>query len=291
MTTTKADELRHALYLQNAPHYLEDVAKPSNAVEYGIAAEEAGWDGVFMADALGGSGQTYFDPINTLASIAARTDRIRLGTWIIPVPRRQPWQVASELAVLDELSNGRVIFGAGLGAPWNYEVTGLGYEPRELGGQYDEALEIITELWTGDSVSYDGEYFTIDEMQLAVTPEQDPRIPILLGCWWPNKKPLQRAANWDGIMPAAPSFYGSDGVQGEPITGTIEEELADILAYYRDVADEPGDILLPIDVPEAPPDFLETCEESGATWTLTTTLLEADSHEANLERIEQGPPE
>lgn len=63
-----------------------------------------------------------------------------------------------------------------------------------------------------------------------------------------------------------------------------------MLGYYREVSDEPGEIVMPIDVPEAPPDFIETCLDHGMTWTLTTDLLEADSHDANLDRVRAGPP-
>ena len=291
MTASReSDRLNHGLYLQNTPSALGELATPSNALEYAIAAEEAGWDGVFMADALGGAGQSYVDPWVTHASIAAQTERVRLGTWVTPVPRRQPWQLAADLAALDELSGGRVIFGCGLGAPWNYESTGIGYDPRDLGARYDEALEVIVELWTGEEVTYDGDHYAIDALQLPVTPVQEPRIPTVMGCWWPNEKPFDRAARWDGVMPVAPAFYGGEGVQGEQITGTIEEELSDMMAYYHGVADDPGDVFVPIDVPEAPPDFLETCREVGMTWTLTTSLLDDDGHEANLERIREGPP-
>lgn len=80
-------------------------------------------------------------------------------------------------------------------------------------------------------------------------------------------------------------------MQGEPVTGTLEEAVRDIVAYYRDVADDPGEIILPVDPPEAPDDFIDVCRDAGATWLLTTKLLEADSHEENLERIRAGPPE
>lgn len=289
-TASDVDELQHGLYIDNTPANLDDLATPSNAVDYAVAAEDAGWDGVFMADEFAGSGSTRFDPWITHASIAAVTDRIRLGSWVTPLPRRQPWQVANELAVLDDLSDGRVIFGAGLGAPWNYESTGMGYRPTALGDRFDEALDVIADLWDGDPVTYDGDHFTIEDMQLSNTPVQEPRIPIMMGSWWPNEKPLHRAAEWDGIMPAAPSFYGGDGVQGEPVTGTVEEELAALLAYYREDAGGSGDVLIPIDVPEAPPDFLDVCRDLGVTWTLTTDLLDSDSHDANLERIRAGPP-
>ena len=289
-TPTADDGLKHGLYLQNTPAALGELATPSYALEYAVAAEDAGWDGVFMADSIGSQNQSYVEPWITLASVAARTERIRLGTWITPVPRRQPWQVASDLATLDELSNGRVILGSGLGAPWNYETTGIGYEPSALGARYDEALDVISELWRGEEVSYDGDHFELDGVGLPVTPIQEPRIPIVMGCWWPNKKPIHRAAKWDGIMPVGPSFYGGEGVQGEKPTGTIDEEVAEMVAYYRDAADGAGEVVIPIDVPEAPPDFIDTCRDLGMTWSLTTSLLDDESHDTNLERIRAGPP-
>lgn len=279
----------HGLYLQNCRVYLDDLARPGNMIEYAVAADEAGWDGVFMADGLYPAFPSV-DPWITLSGIASRTEDIRLGTWITPVCRRSPWQLAHDLATLDQMSDGRVILGAGLGAEGNYTTFGEDWEPRQIARRYEEALDIIDGLWQHEQFSYDGEFYTVSEAELPYPPVQDPRIPVLLGCWWPNKKPFQRAANWDGIMPAAPSFYGSEGEQGEPITGTIEEEVRDLIAYYQDQTDTPGEILLPIDVPEAPDDFAETCRDFGATWLLTSHLLDGESHEANLERIRAGPP-
>lgn len=286
---TATQSPRHGLYLQNCHVYIGDLATPGNMVEYAVAADEAGWDGVFLADGLYPDFPSI-DPWITLAGIATRTDRVALGTWITPVCRRLPWQLAHDLATLDHLSDGRVVFGAGLGTEENYTRFGQEWSPSRLGRQYDEALDVITGLWSGEPFSYDGEFYTLDEAVLPYGPVQEPRIPVLLGGWWPNRKPFRRAADWDGIMPAAPSFYGSEGEQGEPITGTIEEEVTAMLEYYRDVADEPGEILLPVDLPEAPDDFADTLRDLGATWLLTADLLNADSHEANLDRIREGPP-
>lgn len=280
---------KHGLYLQNCHVYLDDLATPENMLEYAVAAEEAGWDGVFLADGLYPEFPSI-DPWITLSGIATRTTDVALGTWITPVCRRPPWQLASDLATLDHLSEGRVILGAGLGTEGNYTTFGETWDPERLGRKYDEALEVIAGLWSGEPFSYDGEFYTLEDAELPYAPVQDPRIPILLGGWWPNKKPFQRAAEWDGIMPAAPSFYGSEGEQGEPVTGTIEEEVSAMLEYYRSVTDDPGEILLPIDTSEAPDDFAETCRDLGATWLLTSNLLDGDSHEENLTRIRDGPP-
>lgn len=276
---------KHGLYLQNAAGYIGDLAEPNTLVEYAIAAEDAGWDGVFMADGMTPSFKSV-DPWITLAGIATQTTDVTLGTWITPVCRRQPWQVAHDLATLDQLSDGRVMLGAGLGVEGNYTTFGDEWDPARLGDQYDEALELIAELWTGDPVTYEGEYYQTDDAQLPLTPVQDPRIPIVLGCWWPNEKPFRRAATWDGIMPAAPSFYGQEGEQGEPITGSLHEEVGAMLEFYHAVADDPGEIVLPIDLDDA--DYRDHCTELGVTWWLTQDRLD-DDHEANLDRIAEVP--
>lgn len=280
-------DLNHGLYLQNSASYIGDLATPDHLVEYAVAAEDAGWDGVFGADVLASD---WLDPWITLAGIASRTDRVRLGTWITPVPRRQPWQLARDLATLDHLSDGRVMLGAGLGTEADYTTFGEAWEPARIAARYDEVLEIIAGLWRGEPFSYDGECYTVDALELRPTPVQEPRIPILAGCWWPNKAPLRRGARWDGIMPYAASFVGQEGLHGEPVTGTPAETVRDIVAYYREHADDPGEIVVPVDSPEMPSDFAAKAAELGATWLLSTSLLEDDDHAANLERIRAGPP-
>lgn len=251
------------------------------------AAEAAGWDGVFLSDSISWG---YTDPWTLLAGIASRTDRIKLGTWITPIPRRQPWQLAHQLATLDRLSNGRVILGGGLGTPSEHTTVRRSSEAVQLGGKYDEALEIIAGLWGGGSFSYEGDYFTVDALALAQTPVQTPRIPIVLGCWWPNEKPFQRGARWDGIMPNWRAMTESgEGPQGEQATGSVEEELRDMLEYYHGLTDEPGEIVLPMDPPGASSAYPEACSELGATWLLATQLFDTDDHEGTMERIRDGP--
>jgi hypothetical protein len=248
-------------------------------VVYAVEAEEAGWDGVFVSDELSAG---YSDPWTVLAAIAVQTEQIRLGTWITPIPNKLPWRLAHILASLDHLSNGRMLLGAGLGAPLEHKTFGGFYEPKALGRKYDEALEIITRLWTGKTVSFSGEFFNVDNGKLAVTPIQQPRIPILMGCWWPNKKPFRRAARWDGIMPYWPALVKQGtGPQGEQPQGSVEEELRELLAYYYGLTDNPGEVFLP----DRPDDnYRKLCIELGATWLFSTQIRD-------IEGIRRGPPD
>src|SRR5256885_5827312 len=80
-------------------------------VQQAVLAEQAGWDGVFVWEAAYG-----VDAWSLLSAMAVRTERIRLGTMLTPLPWRRPWKVASQAATLDSLSNGRAIVCVGLGA-------------------------------------------------------------------------------------------------------------------------------------------------------------------------------
>jgi hypothetical protein len=264
--------IKHGAWLRNG--YSLTVKE---VVEFAVEAEKAKWDGVFVSDELSGSS----DPWTVLAAIAVKTTRVRIGTWITPAPNHLPWRLAQILASLDQLSDGRVILGVGLGTPHEYEAFTGSYDPKALARKYDESLEIMTQLWQGEPVSFSGEFFTLREAQIAITPVQKPRIPILLGGWWPNKKPFRRAARWDGIMPYWPALMSQGtGPQGEEKTGSVEDELRELIAYYRQFTDEPGEILLP-DRPDE--SYRDLCKSLGVTWMLG---METQT----LDDIRQGPP-
>lgn len=280
---------------------------PSTSVEAAVAAEDAGWDGVFQIDHLVDFTATgpndhgpLHDPWITWAGVASRTERITLGSYVTPIPRRQPWQLARDLATLDRLSDGRVVLGAGLGAPWDFEAFGEPYDQRTLAARYDEALEVIDGLWRGEPFTYRGDHYTVEEAVLRPTPVQEPRIPIVIGGWWPFTGPFERAARWDGIIPQWPSKFVGAGSwvdeMGEHMRRVIpdepdhETEVRELVTYYRDRCADPGEIILPVDVPSAPPRFAEFCAELGATWLLHDPLLGSDDVEEMLDRIRCGPP-
>lgn len=275
--------MKHGIWIQN-----KSSVEASDVVECAVAAEAAGWDGVFLSDSITWD---YTDPWTLLAGIATRTDQIRLGTWITPIPRRQPWQLAYELATLDQLSDGRVILGGGLGTPSEHRTFQGSESSTNPAQRYDEALEIITGLWSGEPFSYEGDQFSVEEVELPQPPVQRPRIPIVLAGWWPNEAPFERAARWDGVMPYWPALTDDEeGPQGEQATGSIEEELRDMMEYYHSLTDTPGEIILPGDPTDAPDGYAETCAELGATWLLATNRFDPDQSDQNLERIRSGPP-
>jgi alkanesulfonate monooxygenase SsuD/methylene tetrahydromethanopterin reductase-like flavin-dependent oxidoreductase (luciferase family) len=165
-------------------------------------AEQAGWDGFFLWDHIGAGWEVPIgDPWVQMAAMAMTTERIKLGTLVTPVPRRRPWKLAREAVTLDQLSNGRLILGVGIGGDSGHEFSCFGESPDDKlhGAMLDEGLDVLTGLWTGEPFSYQGAHYRIDGARFLPTPVQTPRIPIWVAGIWPHPRPFRRAARWDGV--------------------------------------------------------------------------------------------
>jgi alkanesulfonate monooxygenase SsuD/methylene tetrahydromethanopterin reductase-like flavin-dependent oxidoreductase (luciferase family) len=185
--------VRYGICLANIGTYSD----PREAVRVARAAEEAGWEGVFLWDHLAFVwGPPAADPWVTLAAIASATSKVRLGTMVTPVARRRPQVLAQTVATLDVLSGGRVIFGAGLGgSPSEFGKFGDPVDAHVRAEMLDEGLTLLRQLWSGEEVQHRGKHYFVDGVTLAPTPEQQ-RLPVWIGG---NRKPsLARAARWDG---------------------------------------------------------------------------------------------
>jgi probable F420-dependent oxidoreductase len=144
-------------------------------------------------------------PFAMLATAAAVTRKLRLGTMVLDNDYRHPGLVAHEVATVDVLSDGR--FELGLGAGWlrrEYECLGLTFDvPSVRIARLVEALSIIAPLLEGESVSFRGDHYSIDAFQLPIGPVQQPRPPILIGAGGPRMLGLAgRNADIVGILPA-----------------------------------------------------------------------------------------
>src|SRR5215467_3934781 len=164
-------------------------------VELAALAEEAGWDAIFLEDYI-----THWyapdaptcDPWVLLSAIAQQTTRVLLGISVTPLSRRRPWKVAREGVTLDHLSNGRLVLGVGLGDVREPGFTHVGEvtDARQRAKMLDEALEVMTGLWSGQPFSYQGEHYQVHDLTFLPRPYQNPRIPILVGASWPHKGPI-----------------------------------------------------------------------------------------------------
>ena len=132
-------------------------------------------DGSFPAP----NSMAWLDPIGTLLFVAGITETMKLGQTVLIMGYRPPVQTAKLMATLDVVSEGRAILGAGIG--WmreEFEVLGMPYDNR--GKRADEQLEIFHELFTADTPSYDGEYYSFPEIKFEPKPVQD-HMPVWIG--------------------------------------------------------------------------------------------------------------
>ncbi|HZC04319.1 MAG TPA: LLM class flavin-dependent oxidoreductase [Ktedonobacterales bacterium] len=251
-------------------------------------AEDNGWDGFFLWDHIGadwGPDNTFADPWIALTAIAMATDRISMGTLVTPLPRRRPWKVARETATLDRLSRGRLVLGVGIGSDSGQEYSCYGEPPddKSHGAMLDEALDVITGLWTGEPLTYEGVHYQIHGARYLPTPAQHPRIPVWVAAVWPNKKPFRRAARWDGLCPL---------VNNQQMT---PDELRDAMAYLRPLLTpgKPFDVLAYGGTPGADTAAeiakVAAYRDAGATWW-QEGMAPDDSVDYVRGRIRRGPP-
>jgi probable F420-dependent oxidoreductase len=143
-------------------------------------AEELGFDSVWATEhiivgpeAVSRYGRVY-DPLVTLGWIAARTERIRLGTSIVLVPLHNPMHLAKQVATLQELGGGRFTLGVGMG--WHrdeFDFMGAQFEGR--GRRADEAIRLMRALWSGDG-DFDGDYWSFHGATFEPRPSPQPEI-------------------------------------------------------------------------------------------------------------------
>jgi alkanesulfonate monooxygenase SsuD/methylene tetrahydromethanopterin reductase-like flavin-dependent oxidoreductase (luciferase family) len=264
---------------------------PLLLVELAVAAEEHGWDGFFVWDhqLWHDPGWDVADPVVVIAAVAARTARIRVGILVNVLARRRVGKVARESVTLDLLSGGRLVVGAGLGSlAAEFTAFGESGEPRQRAARLDESLHLLDALWSGEPVTFLGDYVTAEGVTMLPRPVQRPRIPIWCAGRWPNRAPFRRAARWDGVMPTHAS-YGL----GETMP---PDELRAAIAYTRQhrTAAGPFDVALEGRTDGAAPDRgakqVTPYLEAGLTWWIEALGWWRGTPLDAMTRIRQGPP-
>ncbi|HZR50884.1 MAG TPA: LLM class flavin-dependent oxidoreductase [Streptosporangiaceae bacterium] len=284
----------------NIPNF-GDFADPRLVADLARLAEEAGWDGLFVWDHVvhhKDLRREIADPWVLLTAAALATSRIRLGTMITPVARRRVSKLAREITTLDRLTGGRMILGVGLGAPFEdeYGTFGETTDPVALAAKLDEGLFALNELWSGEPVNFHGQHVVVDGVAFAPVPVQRPRVPIWVGGNWPAKRPMRRAARWDGAVPIRKE-QGLDPEGNRPPPEpdpAFVREVNEFLAEQRAENGKAGD---PFDLsvcgsstPRDAADRTGPLAEAGATWwqecRWTTELERA---KPMFSRVEAGP--
>ncbi|MER3445357.1 MAG: LLM class F420-dependent oxidoreductase [Candidatus Dadabacteria bacterium] len=198
-------------------------------IEIAKRAEGLGFDSIWASDHIivpnqyvGRFSETFYDPFVILASIAAYTSKIKLGTSVIVLPYRNPIAVAKAAATLDALSNGRLIFGVASG--WlkeEFDILSVSFHER--GKRTDEYIRIFKELWENYDPKFEGEFYSFSDIKFYPKPYQKPRPPIWIG--GNSRKAIRRAVELgDGWQPV----------------GLSPEEMEGELNYLKRIANEWG---------------------------------------------------
>ena len=164
------------------------VTRAADLIDLGVRAEALGYESVwvnhhvlnvgYVGERLGD--RPYYDALTTLTWIAARTERLRLGTSVLVLPYLNPLVLAKAIATLDVLSGGRVTLGVGVGTlPAENRALGSDYATR--GAYANESIQVMRELWTAPEPSFAGRFFRFDGVRFAPKPLQPGGVPILVG--------------------------------------------------------------------------------------------------------------
>jgi probable F420-dependent oxidoreductase len=156
-------------------------------------------DSVWFSDRLS-SPLALPEPVTAMAAIAARTRRLKFGPSVLIAPFRSPVVLARELAMIDYLSEGRLLPAFGIGVEHEREFRAAGVPYKERGRRTDEAIEIMRRCWAEDNVTLAGEFWQLEDITVRPKPVQQP-MPVWIGG---NSEPAMRRAGrlGDGWIPS-----------------------------------------------------------------------------------------
>jgi alkanesulfonate monooxygenase SsuD/methylene tetrahydromethanopterin reductase-like flavin-dependent oxidoreductase (luciferase family) len=268
----------------NVPNF-GDYADPRVTAELAVSAEQAGWDGFFVWDHINAASEPtspLADPWVLLTAVALATKRVRIGTMVTPLARRRPWKLARETVTIDRLCEGRLVLGVGLGFPPDREFTAFGEESdaRRRAEKLDEGLEVLSGLWSGETLDFHGKHYAVAGVRFLPTPVQRPRIPVWVATMYPHRRPLRRAARWDGLVPMhATNMF--------PTPDEVHDMVTLALSHRRD--DAPFEVNVPLVLTAGRADAEQLARDyqaAGATWL----LVGAWTIDELRTRIAAGPP-
>jgi probable F420-dependent oxidoreductase len=250
----------------------------AGVVAVATAAEAAGFHGFGFTDHpapsqrwLEAGGHDALDPFVAMSFAAARTSTLRLIPNIVVLPYRNPFVVAKAGATLDLLSDGRFTLAVGAGY-LKGEFAALGVAHAERNELFDEALEVITSIWTGDDISFEGRHFNARGITAHPRPTSTPHPPIWIG--GNSGRARQRVVDHgDGWCPfAAPASIAQTSRTAALDTPELLAEVVDDLHRRLDTAGrDPGSI-----------DISFTCSDGGSPGDAD---FDADQHLAGLDRL------
>jgi alkanesulfonate monooxygenase SsuD/methylene tetrahydromethanopterin reductase-like flavin-dependent oxidoreductase (luciferase family) len=159
-------------------------------VDQCVRAEELGFDNIWLTEHHF-SGDYNPAPLHAATAIAARTERIRVGTFVVLLPFYDPIRLAEDVSFIDNLSKGRFDLGVGQGYRVE-EFEGFGFPRKERSARLAEGIELVRRLWTEDRVTFEGRFRSVRDLHLQPEVFQKPHPPIWIGAR--TEKAVERAA-------------------------------------------------------------------------------------------------
>lgn len=258
-------------------------ADPKAIVELAVAAESAGWQGLWIWDHISFP-YGVADPWITLAMIAQATGTLNLVSGVAVLPRYRPQVLWRILTSLDIASRGRLILGVGSGAIQSEFASFAEVDdPRVRAGMLDEGLDLLVEMWRGETLDHRAEYYTASGIALTPQPVQKPRPRIWIG--GDTNPALRRAARWDGWIIGTVD-------ENSKITRTPEQLEAQV-GYIQGHRSGGDAFDVAIDgITSGPGDtsLVREYEAAGATWYFEILFGLRGSHQEMLKRVKAGPP-
>src|SRR5580698_3934166 len=156
-----------------SPSPEEDAVRIDDQIEQVCFAEKLGFSDVWLTEHYFTGESVYNDSLLFAAALAMKTSRIRIGFAVVQTPFHHPVRLAVQLALLDNLSHGRIDVGIGKGTVYNeYEFVGHGLRSHDSRERMEEAVEILERAWTGQPFQYDGKFHQVQVPQLRPKPVQ-----------------------------------------------------------------------------------------------------------------------
>ena len=265
---------------QLIPQALQNLERPR---------KESGWDGFFLWDHLVEWNKPIpiYETFASLSAIAASTSRIRIGTSVSPLPKYKPWITARKTVALDQLSNGRLTLGVGIGAKesTDYDRFGETSENHVLGEKLDESLQIITRLADWQIVQLSRKTFHDQASRLPAYSSSETSYSNLDWRILASQGPLQESGEmgWHGSSPSARRACSPRGYKKTTTyvrnhrTGKSGFDVANI-GFTTGVN------------PTRDREKIMRFSEAGMTWWLESMWTKRDKPQEMRTRIMKGPP-
>jgi alkanesulfonate monooxygenase len=255
-------------------------------IDFAREVENTGFDSIFITDHLLAARQFYsvsfLEPLTALSLVAGVTERVKLGTSVMVMPIREPVLLAKQLATMQFLSNNRFVLGAGIGwYPPEYAATGV--KKSERGARTDEILEIIVSLLEGETVSYQGQFYSIEDVLIEPLPSRRPDVWIGGGSQLadPGSPDLPRI-----VEPVKRRILASEGWIPRPTCPPedIARDWDELQAYFKENGRDPAELVV---VHENFYHFVGTQDAAGARREQHEVMLRVMSEARGPEYLER----